>query len=438
MNVSEINRLLARGEIDRDDLWPRIIEYESKAAPFHFEFGLNELPQEPGVILIRGPRQYGKSTWLDLNLRDSIYHFGKGCAYYLNGDAIPSSEALYAELVRLSQGFAKSAQVRRIFVDEITAVTDWERAVKRAVDEGALRNVLLITTGSRATDLRRGAERLPGRKGKLQQTNYIFLPISYAQFEAYAGKVFGEQCPWAYALGGGSPLGCNDIYQFERVPDYWIQLVRDWVEGEVVRTGRNRFSLSAIFQCLFRFGGTPVGFAKLARESGLANNTIASEYMEQLADLMCVLPAWPVDYEKQIFLQRKPCKFQFINLSAAMAFHPHAPRYVHELTGLSKPQQAQLVEWIVAQEIWRRAVLKDVHTAERIGFWQSSRHEIDFVCPDGSLVEVKLGKAGPLDFGWFKPAFLHQRLTVVCSTPFETDHIRGVTLADFLLGKDLQ
>jgi hypothetical protein len=42
---------------------------ESKAYQFRFEFGLNELPAEPGLIIIPGSRQYGKSTWLDMKLR---------------------------------------------------------------------------------------------------------------------------------------------------------------------------------------------------------------------------------------------------------------------------------------------------------------------------------------------------------------------------------
>ena len=56
MDVKTINQLLAEGNMDRDDMWPRIVEMESKAHQFRFEFGLNELPKEPGLIIIRGPR----------------------------------------------------------------------------------------------------------------------------------------------------------------------------------------------------------------------------------------------------------------------------------------------------------------------------------------------------------------------------------------------
>jgi predicted AAA+ superfamily ATPase len=60
-------QLLAEGNRDREDMWLRIIEMESKANQFRFEFRLNEFPTELGLIIIRGPRQYGKSTWLDMN-----------------------------------------------------------------------------------------------------------------------------------------------------------------------------------------------------------------------------------------------------------------------------------------------------------------------------------------------------------------------------------
>ena len=35
MDVKTINRLLAEGNIDREDMWPRIIEMESKAHQLH-------------------------------------------------------------------------------------------------------------------------------------------------------------------------------------------------------------------------------------------------------------------------------------------------------------------------------------------------------------------------------------------------------------------
>lgn len=432
MNVSQINALLARGEVDRENMWPRLVEYESKASPFLFEFGLDRLPAEPGLIVVRGPRQYGKSTWLDVELRATVQEFGGGSAFYLNGDELLSQDAFLEQLVALEQSFHPDAPVRRIFVDEVTAIPDWERAVKRAYDRGGLRRTLVVTTGSRATDLRRGGERLPGRKGRLPRTDYVFLPISYKQFFQACGRELGDRTWIAYLLSGGAPLAANDVYQFEYIPDHWVAMIRDWVLGEIVSSGRSRLSLAQILAALFRFGGAPVGYAKLAREAGLANNTVAAGYVEQLSDLLCVVPQWQWSADRARFEFRKPCKFTFVNLAAVTAFHPAGLRRVDEFDGLDAATRGVLLEWLVAQELWRRAAWSG-QDAEAVGFWRSAEHEVDFVTAGGDWVEVKLGQAGPLDFHWFPAAFPRGTLTVVCTTPFETAKVRGVTVHDFLM-----
>ena len=428
-----MNKLLSEGQIDRDDMWPRIVEYESKATPYIFEFGLKDLPTTPGLITIRGPRQYGKSTWLDLQIRDTIQDFGPGTAFYLSGDDLASDQELYDQLVTLSGAFTKTAPVRRIFIDEISAIKNWERAIKRAYDQGHTRDILIITTGSRAIDLIRGVERLPGRKGTFSPSNYLFLPVSYNQFRLNTHKQITRN-PWiAYLLAGGAPLACNDIYQFERIPEYFIELIKDWVLGEVVRSGRSRLIFLQLMAVLYRFATTPVGYAKVAREADLANNTVAAGYLEQLSDMLCVLPQWQKDVVKDQLLFRKPAKFTFVNLAAAVAFHRGNLRYIHEFEALTRADQAVFLEWLVAQELFRRAAMNGKSDPFKMGFWKSDSNEIDFVDADGEFYEVKLGKAGPLDFAWFPKIFPSKRLNVICSTPFETNSVRGITIEQFLL-----
>lgn len=264
---------------------------------------------------------------------------GAGAAYYLNGDEIFSHAELYERLLELETAFAASAAIRRIFVDEITAVPDWERSIKRAYDEGHLRRTLVVTTGSRARDLRRGAERLPGRKGRLPRSDYIFLPISYRQFHHACHDALGDRTWIAYLLSGGAPLAANDIFQFERIPDHFVSMIRDWMLGKIIATGRSRLALGQVLSAIFRFGGTAVGFAKLAREAGLANNTVASGYVEQLADLLCVVPQWEWNAGRGRYDFRKPCKFPFVNLAAVTAWHPAALRHVHEFESLDTTRQ---------------------------------------------------------------------------------------------------
>jgi len=125
-------------------------------APFRFDvsFGLPELPREPGVLVIRGPRQAGKSTWLEGWIRRTVEAEGPGSALYLSGDELLDAQELTDSVRSLLPQYAATAPVRRLFIDEVTAVAGWEKALKVVLDRGELRRVLVVTTGSRASTAR--------------------------------------------------------------------------------------------------------------------------------------------------------------------------------------------------------------------------------------------------------------------------------------------
>ncbi len=433
MEIDDINQYLAFGEIDKIKL-PHLQELARSAYIFAYEFGLEELPLEPGILLIRGPRQYGKSTWLEQQLLFTVKTFGAGSAFYLNGDFIMDPEGLGHKLSALSVSFNKYAKVKRIFIDEITNIINWEIVIKRLVDNGTLRDILVITTGSKATDLRRGTERLPGRKGKLAQNNYIFTPISYRSFYNNCHDNLKDHTLIAYLLSGGSPIACRELAEHGVIPEYVIQLVRDWVEGEIAKSGRYRSALINIFNVLFRFAGSAVGQAKLAREAGLANNTVAQGYIEVLQDLGCVTSAYPMDLDKKQLILRKPCKYHYMNLLVAVAYHSCQLRTPNDFYSLSEAEQGLWYEWLVAQELQRRRVLRKDVFLEPLAFWQNKEHELDFYDTKEHFIEVKRGNCIALEFAWFARQFKEHKLIVINKNKFSTATINGVLLEDWLYG----
>ncbi len=434
VNVDEVNRALSLGELGLPGLFPRLEALSTAPAIFQMELGLDRLPTEPGVILIRGARQSGKSTWLERVMRETIEEHGPGSALFLDGDHLRDADHLAEELLRLARAFRKDAPLRRLFVDEITAIPDWVRGLKRVLDRGELRGVLVVTTGSHASDLRHGKERLPGRKGKLARTAYLFLPISYGEFLRAGGRELGEHALAAYLISGGSPMACGELLACGRISEWVVETMRDWVQGECARAGRARRSLVTVMEQLHVHGGSPLGQTKLAKEAGLANNTVAAGWIEFLADLLCIGISQAWDASHDVMLARKPAKFPFVNLLVASVWAPEAPRSPREFLALPNERQAIWHEWAVAQELFRRRALAGEAEPERIPFWQGAGHEVDFV-QQGQFVEVKRGRATALDFAWFPKSFPRAHLDVVCATPFETDRIRGVTLHDFLLGR---
>lgn len=436
MNVEETNHLLSEGKIDTPGLFPNFEELRNQPVQFDWDFGLPVLPAEPGLISIRGARQTGKSTWLEWMLRKSIEEHGPGSAFFLNGDFIRSTDQLTSEIQDILRRFPPTAKVCRLFIDEITAIDNWEKTIKRLYDAGETRQILILTTGSKASDLRHGTERLPGRKGRFDRTEFIFTQISYAEFESKTDSHFGEKTLFAYLLTGGSPLAANALIQHGKLPEYVIMLIRDWVFGECTAHDRSRPLLMWLSEALLKRGGHPVSLTRLAREAGVANNSVLQGYLDLLGDLLCVSTCQPVDANTLRPIPRKERKFHWINLLAAIAFSPNQIRTPQEFCQQKPEEMGRWFEWAVAQEIWRRSAIRGDPMPELQYFWSDGIHELDFFCGDKEWIEVKYGQARPIEFDWFLDRFRSAKLTVITSTPFDSHRIKGIQLADFLRNKD--
>lgn len=432
MNAKEINDVLLRGDVDREGLFPHLDALRRRPFVFSFDFGLPALPTAPGLLVIRGARQYGKSTWLEGALRQTVQEFGPATAVYLNGDELRDAEQLTQSVRELATSFRADAPVRRLFIDEITAVPDWTRGLKRVLDRGELKDVLVVTTGSKATDLHRGVERLPGRRGRLDRTTWHFTPVSFREFTRVCGDALGADVLWAYLIAGGSPLACGELAATGRLPEWVPETTRDWILGECIATGRNRSSLLGVISVLLAHGGSPVSQTRIARDAPLANNTVAVGYLDLLTDLMCVGTQRSWDASRRIENGRTPTKSPFVNLLAATSWHPSRIRSVSDFRALPESEQGIWIEWLVAQELTRRRAIAGEDMPHEIPYWQSRDHEIDFVTGPRQFLEVKRGRASPLDFAWFPAVHPKSRLRVICASEFQTDTVESVSLESFM------
>lgn len=435
MDIREVNRALSAGKTNEPGVLPKLAELREQPFVMDTGFSISELPEQPGVLIIRGARQYGKSTWLQQQIAQTIKRFGPGSAFYLDGDELRDSDALLEAVRELLPLYNSKAPVRRLFIDEITAIKDWQNGLKRLLDRGELKRTLVVTTGSKAADLRHGSEQLPGRKGTLARSSHLFTPVPYSEFKRVCAPTLdpADVLP-AYLLSGGSPCACTSLAVQGHLPDHLVEMVRDWVYGEVSASGRSRPMMKGVMECLMRFAGTPVGQSKLAREAGLANNTVAAGYVDLLSDLMSAASCFAWDDAHRRPNRRRPCKFHITNLLVAAVWHPGRLRRPADIRSLPPEEQGGLMEWLVAQELFRRAALRGDEFPEVMSYWNTGEHELDFVLGPDRFIEVKRGRTGPLDFIWFHKCFPKGHLTVISESRFETDHIRGVTLEDFLLG----
>ncbi len=433
MNVDQINALLLNGELDKKGLFPKIEILEKSKVQFEFDFGLPRLPSEAGILFIRGPRQFGKSTWLEMTLKQHIEKYGAGSGLYLNGDEIVNSDQLLVKLRELVNLFSPKAKHKVIFIDEITALKHWEKSLKILSDRNELSDILVVTTGSKATDLKRGQEKLPGRKGRLNRSDYLFLPISYSEFSKKTKNLLGKNTLLSYLLTGGSPIACLEIAVNREIPEYVVTLTKDWVFGETALAGRDRSSLLSAFEVFYRFGGSPVGQTKLAKHAGLANNTVAAGYVDFLQNLVCVGTSNYWDIHKNRIDRKKPAKFHFINLLVALAFSQNRIRSVADFLALAPEAQGMWWEWLVAQEIHRRQALAFSDLPEYFYYWRNSEHEIDFVNFQNQFIEVKRGGSSALEFKWFPKLFPKKKLLVLNKKSFSSQYVTGIGFEEWLL-----
>jgi hypothetical protein len=107
-------------------------------------------------------------------------------------------------------------------------------------------------------------------------------------------------------------------------------------------------------------------------------------------------------------------------------------RTVAGFRALPAGARAAWQEWAVAQELWRRAAIRGDEMPEEQSYWRSDDHEVDFVLAPDEFLETKLGPTNPMEFAWFSRVFPKGRLTVVSQSTYETRHIRGIRMEDFL------
>ena len=370
---------------------------------------------------------------METELKASAQKYGPGSTYYLNGDELTDHHSLFEAIRNLLPQFHSRTVIRRIFIDEITAVPEWERALKRLADQGLISDVLIITTGSKMVDLRRGTERLPGRKGKLTRTNFRFTPISYAEFRNKTLDYFkSEQALWAYILTGGSPVAINALISDGFIPNYIIELTRDWVFSETSLQGRSIGSIKSVIHFLMERGGLSVSLHAVAKETGLANNTVALGYIDLLKDLGCVSSCSQLEANKLRPIPRKASKYHFTYLLFVTTFMKNAFRTIGDLESLPPDQKGKLIEWLIAAEIWRRAAIQGEDEPEQQFFWTNGQNEIDFLS-QGRFIEVKSGLAKPSEFIWFSKTFPKRKLEVICPAQFDLGFCSSISLDQYLL-----
>jgi len=144
-------------------------------------FSSSDLKKDAAYTL-RGARQVGKSTLVKLIIKDLLNNsINPRNIFYYSMNLVRDDKELFEIFISWYQIIKDDKKRKYILFDEATFVKNWEKAIKHIVGTFGLENKIFILTGSSATDLRKGSERLPGRR-EVASPDKLLLPLSFKEF----------------------------------------------------------------------------------------------------------------------------------------------------------------------------------------------------------------------------------------------------------------
>jgi len=378
----------------------------------------------PGIIIVQGPRQTGKSTFLRQFIKKAL----------LEGIPLQNIGLIEAEMLQSRHDLLGEINSFRtshdgyavLLVDEITTIEKWWLSLKIASDEGSLENMLIICTGSSSIDLSVGADMLPGRRGKRYPLDFELLPVRYADVHKHLSL---EE----FFLTGGFPWSINEYLKCKSIPPYVYELYRAWIQGALLKKNHDLANLSSLLTYTAKRIGTGLSVTNLARDCGIGSNHTAEAYLSAL-DLNYILMVshWSEPGCSTVS-PRKNRKFFPSDPFLFHLFHdfnvPPTLAYSNSLDRCADaPTLGALAECVVASE------LRHFNSSYPLRYFLGKK-EIDFIGKE-AVFEVKYQNTVSInEFDWIDKVLPPKiPFTVITkNTTSRNGRIRAVPLYDWLL-----
>jgi len=406
------------------------------------------------VYSLRGPRQVGKTTLIRLKIRELLRSgIDARRVFYWACDQVES----FAKLSSIISGYVDWA--RRfskdrlyLFLDEVSAVKDWQRSIKYLYDIGKLSRCLVVLTGSHSLDLEKATETLAGRRGEVDKIadripDKVFLAAKFSEYvetrsvqvrkvlrdlrllsmrnrsmllrglsEGKIPRSFRALEPHLkdllgllddYFVTGGVPRAVNAYVSEGTVPvvvygDYVSLILRD-----ISRWGGNEVFLRQIVQRLTETMSSQVSWNALKEETEISTHDTVRWYVDALKNSFVVSYVHQLNRDKGVPYYKKAKKVYFND-----PFIFHALRWwafgrkdpFQEAVDFLKysENRSKLVESVVCNHLVRLMFNLEPSPqfdyATKLFYWESGkRREVDFVGKfEGAFLPIEVKYQGAI------------------------------------------
>ncbi|WP_297474738.1 ATP-binding protein [Thermococcus sp.] len=350
------------GEPDRD--WELFEKLTYRLRPKW----LDELSLRPfSLNFVVGPRRVGKTLGIKLLIRELLKKVETPYAvFYFSCDVLED----YRELLDVLNDYLrlkkrKSVKTAFIFLDEVSLVDDWWRALKFLIDRGELKNDVVTVTGSISLAVGRHFETFGGRRGKGKTIEV--MPLSFHDYyslfydEFFSSK--GAEVFENYLETGGYLAYLNGTLKVEELIGF--------LKADLKALDRSTDLARDVMGAILDKAPSPTSFNAIAKAVGVSPHT-ARDYVELFEAFHVLLQVLYLGGDGKVY-PRKERKL--------ILRDPLIVRGM-ELWTRRKIDRAVLYEWLVQEHLYRK--FREV-------FYYRNSYEVDAIA--GNLkVEVKSGE----------------------------------------------
>lgn len=380
------------------------------------------------IYTLRGPRQVGKTTLLKQLIRDLIQgDVNPRRIFYWTCDLVEGPKAL-VDIAEDFLDFSRDGEERRyIFLDEISAVKDWQRGIKHLYDTGKLSNTTVILTGSHSLDIRKAAERLPGRRGiSSGPVDKVFLPMKFAEYvealdedierlidtldlrradkrAALIDELAKGEIPRVldelslrshklsallddYLLTGGVPRSINDYVKYGEIRQETYSTYVQITIGDILRWDKRETYIAQLLKRVIDTLSSQVSWRSLRKGTDVGHETTVSDYIDVLKSSFVLCPLYVLDRSRGGPNYSKAKKIHFRDpfiFHALNGWVNQVPPYPEALSFLSDEGRSKLIESVVCDHLMRLAYnvypTDEYEPTMNLMYWKSKKNEVDFV-----------------------------------------------------------
>ena len=378
------------------------------------------------VYILRGPRQVGKTTLLMRIIRELLLEKKvdprRAFCFACDMGGIRDDQSIKDLLETYLSWVRNLIPDQRLFIllDEVTYTQNWATGIKVVADQGKLRGVTLIATGSHAVELKRGGERMPGRRGSEAEIDKLLLPMSFREYMETVEPALIEKLPeiadWSreslyrqaseiaifdssvqnhfqnFLICGGFPRSVSQYFSKKAIGKEIYDIYLQAILGDVAKLGRREDYVRQLVFRIFEKMTNPVDWRTLVQETEIGAHKTVGDYALELE----LLFIWHVIYQVinlgkplPAFKKRRKVYFQdpliFHTLRSWSYGFPDPFKMTSDFLLIPR-DRAVLVEEIVASHLKR--------SFDQVFYWRKGEEdEIDFIVFDAQQhianIEVK-------------------------------------------------